>query len=483
MNSFVMQRENLIDKIKTLNNLIAACLLAPTGTKAIEMLVAAQEILSSVLAMIRDSRGISLATISLEACDEISSTKFSLDMDLYLELLANGTNTLGLLRSIKSEEELVESDLPTELFDVTPVLDGTGETKDEAEDLNSADELSQLDACSCLICLPNEVFSGEEELLMHLRSQHVTISSDGYHSVHCPVCESFAVRLTPLEGDDYHNTLKTAHECVQEHLSLAHSAQCLIPNISGCDEECVTDGDEQNEVQGKRKREKKGGGVCRVCGKTLRTNLSMHVRLVHMKEAKLKCPRCGKCYSYKRDLNQHLFTAHGLNPENRPVFSCSQCPYKALRKFYYDRHLQTNHLDSKKAKAYQCELCGKSFNTQTSLNCHLKQHRTIEKKPCPHCQFRGRNASVVKHHINTVHNNIKTLGCAADCGYHAGFTSTLSNHQKKCPTFKKFISTAWDESQNGFKCPTSSCEYITYFKAQFLMHYSKCKKLIPKPGD
>lgn len=51
------------------------------------------------------------------------------------------------------------------------------------------------------------------------------------------------------------------------------------------------------------------------------------------------CPKCGKCYTYKRNLKRHLRHECGVQPTEY----CAHCPYVSKYKHSLTTHIRTQH--------------------------------------------------------------------------------------------------------------------------------------------
>ena len=123
------------------------------------------------------------------------------------------------------------------------------------------------------------------------------------------------------------------------------------------------------------------------------SHLKDHVKAKHDNIKDNICQECGFGFSRKSDLNKHLRKVHllhsnGNENEDNPmikeeIYKCDLCPYKTA----YRRHL-TNHVKAKheQIKDTNCQECGSTFTTKSSLNYHIqKVHR--DKLKCPHCPY------------------------------------------------------------------------------------------------
>lgn len=105
--------------------------------------------------------------------------------------------------------------------------------------------------------------------------------------------------------------------------------------------------------------------ICDRCGKrfTAKSSLTEHL-LRHTGERNHKCNECGKKYKASHDLHRHRLT-HGDKKHK-----CTVCGKKFLLARYLKQHMVI-HTGEKK---HQCYLCDKRFFTGYSLKAHMRVH-------------------------------------------------------------------------------------------------------------
>ena len=64
---------------------------------------------------------------------------------------------------------------------------------------------------------------------------------------------------------------------------------------------------------------------------------------------------------------------------------------------------------------FDCEICGNTYFSQTSLSYH-KKHHSIEPTKCTYCDYVCKYADRLKRHIQQIHlkDNIKCKYCSAE---------------------------------------------------------------------
>ena len=121
---------------------------------------------------------------------------------------------------------------------------------------------------------------------------------------------------------------------------------------------------------------------CASCDKIFQyeSELKVHVKRMHLKIMDFCCDNCGKSFSSKSNLNDHLST----HPENK--FPCHMCGMKLSRKRTLIKHMKNIHIKRiKKPKIEQltpekhpCYLCGKLFKWNNTLRRHVRKHEVSQ---------------------------------------------------------------------------------------------------------
>ena len=98
-------------------------------------------------------------------------------------------------------------------------------------------------------------------------------------------------------------------------------------------------------------------------------------------EKKFKCESCGKLFSRKGDLKQHVRFVH------------------------------------EKIKQFSCPYCHNRFHTNASLTRHLATQSGVKNYKCSHCDYAVVRQKHLTVHINARHTN-KTYMCRSDHPVH-----------------------------------------------------------------
>lgn len=112
---------------------------------------------------------------------------------------------------------------------------------------------------------------------------------------------------------------------------------------------------------------------CHICSKLFVTTgeLKRHI-VLHSNIKAFNCEHCQKDFKYKRTLNVHMASIHGIGntkPPSRDLkFECHICHSKFYAKQKLSRHLN-KHLG---IKPFECNLCKNKFTDKYTLDRHMK---------------------------------------------------------------------------------------------------------------
>lgn len=186
---------------------------------------------------------------------------------------------------------------------------------------------------------------------------------------------------------------------------------------------------------------------CELCDyKTCQeTALQDHVILLHTKDFPLKCDLCTEGFLYKKDLNKHKRTSHGLNLlcqfcskgfennsdlkqhqsdcEKRAV-PCPQCS-KLLHKWNLKKHME---IHKGNRQEYVCDICGRNSATLKALRLHQEIHKGEKNYMCEVCGHVFLTNSKLEIHMRG-HTKKKPYQCAK-CDKAYGHKSVLIVHMR-----------------------------------------------------
>ncbi|XP_038158051.1 zinc finger protein 502-like isoform X2 [Cyprinodon tularosa] len=175
-----------------------------------------------------------------------------------------------------------------------------------------------------------------------------------------------------------------------------------------------TNVDSQNNVQ------KRVNFTCEDCGKCFsrKVHLKQHL-IIHTGQKPFCCDVCGRDFSLKGNLKKHMRIHTGQKP-----FCCYLCGLNFSQKGHLNTHIMI-HIGQ---KPFCCDLCGQSFTLKSSLNQHMIVH-TGQKPFC--CDICGQSFSQ-KGHLNRhmrIHTGQKPFCCDL-CGESFNQKGTLNRHMR-----------------------------------------------------
>lgn len=108
--------------------------------------------------------------------------------------------------------------------------------------------------------------------------------------------------------------------------------------------------------------------TCKFCDHPTFSSLGLlysHRKLSHPEKKIFSCDICGAGFINKNPLFTHMKDRHAKCGRKH------QCQFCA-KLFYSDREVKTHEKKHLNARSYVCNLCGKGFNSKSTLNAHLK---------------------------------------------------------------------------------------------------------------
>ena len=151
----------------------------------------------------------------------------------------------------------------------------------------------------------------------------------------------------------------------------------------------------------------------------------------------------------KTRAKQHLIAKHDIQFDT--IFQCDQCSFKAITNGILNNHKREHDPnvkkrknerrkirvskaqgnDSKKLFACDWDDCQYTCNERTYLTGHMNRHLNIKPYTCswPSCEYAAFNASALRKHVQTVHEDYRPYACSwPGCEHRARSSVKLKNH-------------------------------------------------------
>jgi KRAB domain-containing zinc finger protein len=188
---------------------------------------------------------------------------------------------------------------------------------------------------------------------------------------------------------------------ITAHMKTAHDIRLYICDV------CGQDFRKRNELSAhldEHVAAEEGDFQCEVCNRIF-SNLRLfriHRRMHYPQNKAWPCDTCGKKYSSRNLLEEHINTHTGVRP-----YVCQQCGKDFASKYTFRAHEKTHEV---RPRPFACSQCPKTFLSQQNLIQHERTHSGIKEFSCHLCGKRFGSAHNLEVH-SIVHTGYRPFVC------------------------------------------------------------------------
>ncbi|GJQ84223.1 hypothetical protein Trydic_g2891 [Trypoxylus dichotomus] len=227
------------------------------------------------------------------------------------------------------------------------------------------------------------------------------------------------------EGDE---TVCGEAKAIMQHVKVVHDARLYICDV------CGEDFRKRNELSmhlDEHVAAEEGDFQCEVCNRIF-SNLRLfriHKRMHYPQNKAWTCETCGKRYSSKNLLEEHINTHTGVRP-----YICQLCGKDFASKYTFKAHEKTHENLTQHErthsgiKEYACHLCDKQFGSLHNLEVHSIVHTGYKPYVCGQCGKAFARKAEIRDHERT-HTGERPYQCEF-CGATFSQRSNLQSHKR-----------------------------------------------------
>lgn len=218
------------------------------------------------------------------------------------------------------------------------------------------------------------------------------------------------------QGDE---TVAGEAQAIIQHLKTEHNTRLYICDI------CGQDFRKRNELSAhvdEHVATEEGDFQCEVCNRIF-SNLRLfriHRRMHYPQNKAWVCNTCGKKYSSKNLLEEHVNVHLGLRP-----YVCKMCGKDFASKYTAKAHEKTHEV---RPRPYRCTHCSKTFLSHQNLAQHERTHTGLKEFSCHLCGKQFGSAHNLEVH-SIVHTGYKPFSCGM-CGKSFARKAEIRDHER-----------------------------------------------------
>ncbi|XP_076756055.1 uncharacterized protein LOC143426465 [Xylocopa sonorina] len=345
--------------------------------------------------------------------------------EVKLELFSNYKKTIKKLSDVQNEEEYNDHDY----IENTESQDTDGEIKfvlkdeQDVQEMNGEEERLEED---------EEEPPGEsEEIILKVESLPETSNTEERKRMKRTKIAA-KVEPPPEQIVTRDGSIYTCLLCINEEDKTVGDAKSIIAHVRSVHETrlyicdiCGDDFKKRNELSvhlDDHVAKEEGDFQCEICNRIF-SNLRLfriHKRIHYPQVKSWPCETCGKRYSSRNLLEEHINTHTGVRP-----YVCDNCGKDFASKYTYKAHVKTHEV---RPRPFECSQCNKTFLSQQNLNQHERTHNGVKEYVCHQCGKAFGSPHNLEVH-NIVHTGYKPYICRV-CGKAFARKAEIRDHER-----------------------------------------------------